>query len=73
MDLPDQIFFFHNFDRLAISDLPLINVVFFAGKIRIVHFVDGVESIQTIAQQEQKFMRQDERNVNLIAFIDLSW
>lgn len=52
MNLSDQIFFLHDFYGFTISDLPLINIVFYTGKVRIMHFINGVKPIQTIAQQE---------------------
>lgn len=52
MNLSDQVFFLHDLNGFAVGDLPLINIVFLTGKVRIVHLIDGVESIQAIAQQE---------------------
>lgn len=52
MNLSDQVLFLHDLDGLTVGDLPLVNIVFLTGKVRIVHLINGVEAIQTVAQQE---------------------
>lgn len=50
----------HLFQRLASCQFPLVDVPNLAGQVRLVHLIDDIKSVFSVAQQKQEFMGQQE-------------
>ena len=47
--------------RILILQLPVVNEALIGHQGRLVHSMDGLQTIFTVAKEEEKFMSEDER------------